>query len=786
MRHLMLLVLGVGLIASQARASYTAVATAGSGQGEVYDVTRNNIFWNNATDIQNNALDISDPSNQTNTNPLFVHHTRPLLGETIVDYEWAGAEDGYYLSQRELDASRRAFRLGNLSSANPDGISNVTDFYGLVYYIYVGVSEGIPSDSSIFNNSMRKGAYEVNEDEEFYIPGGDQQGEGPTWIVIMPEEKSNVQLGANPHFRLTTTNGTILDVYLPPDLTISSTYGLALFLAEDGSTFWGNSSHDITGANYFNQDAYYSLRWDTTNPAGMYQLARSAYDAAGASPAIDEGSRDFLNNGYTSTDLGNIADEYDQTNPNRDNPNTSEDTDDSLYERLDIGYHYFGSLRHPRERIPAIPVFVALEPWEEPYWYTPNFKVQKAHQVAIASGPYNPDPEIDFPDTTIAAFGANYIHYGSYYAFLLFHQFRSQNNNGAIYVYGPFDEFRFPEIDRVAMTASTENDNPAGVIYAACTVNWYDSLEVERHRGQTQLNVYRYNNDGTWTLIGQYTLTDPGAAPACLEVALAVRNQGARQDLWVFWTEGFIGDLGFIFGDRIQNAATLAGPQALVGVPLRGLIMAYDQAQALDADWDREWYQHPSGNPRIIWSQITDYERWGVYESWVRLDLQTGDPTNLGNVLPVGVDQGGEIDYTYPSIAVNQPFLINQQRAFASFARSVPPSPGVWARTNTMNMGGAWGQPVEFDAPTEQSSRQHPDVASRFIETRRICFLQAHQYHDLFTNTEWVNPDGPAIDGEFPRIATNGANLIDQFLVFASAWWTPSVDSTIDLFQIDP
>jgi hypothetical protein len=760
----------------------------------VYDMTRNNIFWNNATDIERSALYVSGLANQMDTNPLFVHHTRAGSGETVLDYDLPGPEDGYYLSQcpgdyvpLRGDASRRAFRLENLSQANPDGISNVSDISGL-YYIFVGASEGVPIDVYPWPSSEKyKGKYECPGGGGIFTPGT-QSESGPTWVLVWTEEFA--VFGSNPRFKMTTTRGTIW-VYLPPGVVMEEPgQAIALFLAEDGSTFWGNSSHDRTGVHYFNQDAYYSLRWDTTHPGGRYQPARSAYDAAGASPALDAGSRDFLNNGYTSTnfqeaDLSNPGDE-DRDNRSYDPENPDQITDPSLYTRLDIGFHYFGSLRHPRERIPAISLYLPLEQGEQPAWYTPAFKVETGHRVAIASGSYNSGNE--FPDTTIATFCANYARSGPdrWYPFFLFHQFRSQNNNGMIDgPYQPFGTYHFPMIDRIAMTASTENDNPAGVIYAACTVNWYDSLAAaNENRGQTQLNVYRYNNNGTWTLIGQLTITDPGAAPACLEVALAVRNQSARQDLWVFWTEGFIGYEGYIYGARIEDAAMRAGEQALAGVPLRPLIMAYDQLQALDADWDRNWWQYPSGNPRIIWSQDTQYDCYGVYESWVWLESD-GDPWYLPWIQPVAVDVDGIIAYSYPSIAVNQRFQINQHRAFAAFERSQPPGPGVWARTNTMNMNGAWGQQVEFNAPTDQSARRHPDVAYRFFETRRICFRRDVMHHDLFTNTERVNPDGPAINGEFPRIATNRTNLVDQFLVFASQW-TQSVDSKIDLFHIDP
>ncbi len=61
-----------------------------------------------------------------------------------------------------------------------------------------------------------------------------------------------------------------------------------------------------------------------------------------------------------------------------------------------------------------------------------------------------------------------------------------------------------------------------------------------------------------------------------------------------------------------------------------------------------------------------------------------------------------------------------------------------------MLINNTWGLPVLFNAPTDQNNRQHPDVASRFIETRRICFRKSNY---LFTNTEYVNLDGPSFQG---------------------------------------
>jgi hypothetical protein len=758
-----------------------AVATApGFDSARVYDVTRNNIFWNNGTDNQQSALDISDSTNKMNTNPLLVHHTRAENVETIADYSLPGPDDGYYLSQRTRDASRRPFILTSLSQSS--GISDVTGFSGQVWYlIFVGVSEGVPTDPNPAIGSTYMGYYEGYPGGWGYSGSGSQQGPAPTWILIQVLEGEEPLTLSNAHLRLNTTQGATLEVYLP-NCAIYAGEGLSLFVAEDGSTYWGHGSHEPRLFNYFSQDSYYSLRWDTNNPAEGRQPARSTYDGAGASHAVDAGSRDFLNSGYTSTDVGSLTD---LTDTRRDNPyNPEQFSDLSLYERMDIGYHYFGSLRHPRERIPAISLYIPLEQGEQPAWYTPAFKVETGHQVAIASGPYNSGNE--FPDTTIATFRANYVRSGPdrWYPFFLFHQFRSQNNNGMIDdPYQPFGTFRFPVIDRIAMTASTENDNPAGVTYAACTVNWYDALAAaNENRGQTQLNVYRYNNNGTWTLVGQYTLLDPGAAPACLEVALAVRHEPDRQDLWVFWIEGNIGEQGTIYGARIEDAATRNTDGLGAGVPLYNLGVQYAQEQALDADWDRDWYQYRDGNPRIIWSEKDGQGRWNIQESWVPLDLDTGDPLPY-SLYPYMqyVAQANSYQYTYPSLSVNQRFSINQERAFATFERSDDR-----IRTNTMNMAGTWGlQPQEFSAPTEVEYRFWPDVAFRFFETRRICFGLGQGNHQLFTNTECVNPDGPSITGHFPRIATNGANLIDQFIVLTSQW-IPSVDSTIDLFQIDP
>lgn len=475
----------------------------------------------------------------------------------------------------------------------------------------------------------------------------------------------------------------------------------------------------------------------------------------------------------------------DQDNPNRDNPNTSTGTDHSLLLRMDIGYHYFGSLRHPREVVPDIGVFETLEPWEEPDWYYPTFAVAKAHQVAIASGAYN--SQFDFPDTTIATFPADYIlgvPPSERYTFFLFHQFRSQNNNGSIAVYGPVTvggyDYSWPLIERVAMTATTQYDNPPGVIYAACTVNW--AKDDPAYFGRSGLFVYRYNDaQGTWTQIGEHVIPVPGPygpMPFCTEVALAARNE----DLWVFWMEVLpVGEEQVeqgIYGDRIVDAATINTEQLIGNANwLWPLTIQGVQEQALDADWDPN--RPGIGNPRIIWSEVPQQGGWDTWESWVDL-WPNGDPQELADVQPVAVDP--EIEYTYPAIAVNQLFNVSTQQAFASFVANTSTP----AMTNTL-INDTWGQPFLFNAPTEQDNREWPDVSSRFFETRRICFKGYRLFYHLFTNTEWINPEGPKIEGHYPRISTNGANLIDQFLVFSSQYDPyPLVESTIDLFQIDP
>jgi hypothetical protein len=141
---------------------------------------------------------------------------------------------------------------------------------------------------------------------------------------------------------------TTLTVYMP-SLAFDAAISWAAWVALDGSLYYGKDDH---GQGGFDQDSGFALAVDED------ALAKGAYDGGGSpSPLINMASLDWLNDGYTNTNLTTA-----------DNSTTtadvlvpfitsgSRDLGDVDMGFMDIGYHYGGQLRHPSQIIEEVVV----------------------------------------------------------------------------------------------------------------------------------------------------------------------------------------------------------------------------------------------------------------------------------------------------------------------------------------------------------------------------------------------------------------------------------------------
>ncbi len=709
------------------------------------------------------------------------------MTNTLVNGIWQNpvlfnAPTGQNNRQHPDVASRRAYRLGTVNN-----ISDVSGIYGL-YSIFVGVSEGVPGDVYPWASSDKyKGKYEGLGGGGIFTPGT-QPGSGPTWVILWSQEF--VEIGSNPRFKMTTTRGSIW-VYLP-SLSLQDGMAIPLFLTEDGSTYWGHTSKSPQFSNYFNQDAYYAERWADNN------LARSAFNGSGsASPAIDEGSRDFLSNGYTNTDLSGDPD-----NPGIDS-------------RIDIGFHYFGSLRHPRENVPPIDLVV------DGYGFSQSKPtVEFAHQMAMSSAKFDANQN----DTTIVTYR---IHEErppgdpddpwEWLEFVIYKKFRG-SQHGRLdredEVENVFKReqsagvFIDPKIAGISMASVPKGDSYSGTIYAACAVNWWNQAgPSEFYSYKLKVKVWRYdeiNNkwDDLWTHSENVMVYAPSYVAFANDVALVARND----DLWVFWTRyKYAGPgqpaLKSIKAVRLPNAAsdtTLPidpGPGAIVTVRVLNKIKGTDVNEMADltedpaqiyASWDKEAVDYfPAGSPRIIWWDLEADGQERIRSAKVPLD-EDGKPRPMTeqNTIITTIWESASESFYLPSISVNQydttKFTISgAKRAFSSCQRSVQQPKIQGARLTCSDTSESW-QHIEI---TDRNNSSSPNTTFRAFGTPRISFVNVS---DIFTNTEFLRTTiVPAQDKMFTRITTNTGNLMDVFLIYSHGPGANDV-YTLDIMELDP
>ncbi|NUP90953.1 MAG: hypothetical protein HUU25_14225, partial [Candidatus Sumerlaeia bacterium] len=230
-----------------------------------------------------------------------------------------------------------------------------------------------------------------------------------------------------------TDAGESVEVGLPVALPDLDFYALGIsavwagWVAMDGSVYDGNSFNprfvDMQGhpgRSGFDQDADFAMGYDTAGGSG---LALSQSEGLGiGSPLVDAGSRDLLNDGFTSPHrTGGIFDEP-------DNPVAALDFMGSL----DAGYHHFGRPRFPRQTVTQvgvpvyewvtrnIPPFVSTVPeWDAinssgQFATQVGIEIDSNREIDIASGHFGQSATEDNfgEDFTVAVFPTAQYHVG--------------------------------------------------------------------------------------------------------------------------------------------------------------------------------------------------------------------------------------------------------------------------------------------------------------------------------------------------------------------------------------
>jgi len=516
------------------------------------------------------------------SNPLLVHRIRSATGNVLDGWleDRDILNDGFFLAQRSGDASRAPLILRQDETITTPNfsISDITGGYR--FKIFLSAAPTIPGAYPDLTNDLSYRMAYIHEDDD-ELRAGEQETEGPLYIFIQATKNEGVELEDDPRVTFTMDSGHAFTICLPTDMSIpaASSAALALWVAEDGSTYWANAAktYGTSLSAVFDRDAWYAIRWASDN------LARAAHDSLGVSPAVNAGSKDWLNGGYTNRDLDtrdnpspdkrggfDNADSSGNPEPWEDCNNTAGTADD-----LDIGYHYgaacynaYGNkpltpqetiafavtLRHPKEAVAEL----EYEITNEIQFITPDITAYR--KLAIASSTYQGETK------TIACFPSPIIEMQNYedHMLVMYKIFRGDETS-----HGCLDH-QLIEIDddeedsikaMVAMTAGSgaEFSTMSEPIYAATgfiTSDYYYTENYERAvNTTTTLNIYRYEPSGDpsdWIKIGEFSDT-VGTESQVVDLSLAASGN----DLSVFWLyKNQDANRREIWGYKITDAAT--------------------------------------------------------------------------------------------------------------------------------------------------------------------------------------------------------------------------------------
>lgn len=738
-----------------------------------------------------NTLNLSDTTNMclangNAVNPFFAHRSRSSDGTIIKNWE-SDKEvpiDGYYLAQRSGDASRRPYMLRPGQSLNYDN--------GVCSDCYMEECELTVSDMG----RWRGGHWE-------WHPNTYQSSEGGP-LTLTFTFLSNCQWpDVGPSLTLNFTDGTSLRVSLPPLGALPDSTYLALYVGEDGSTWWGHTSRaPIEWApNFMNMDVWYAMRWSEGNLASsiydcryfhaMNEGWQEGWGLVPASPAVDAGSKDWLNGGFTNTDY------FSADNPaplnfgdpdNLDgngNPTAWDDSD----KHLDIGYHYgaadqtkdssttYTTLRHPKERIPS---FDGISP-----------NVSSSDDMILVSGKYD---ETTGKDTTIAIYKGTTTNNQIPICYKLFRG--SDTEIGMIYDIPVAGEH---QNHMITGTSGPANDSKQGAIYVAVN-DWYFLKPATKsyYFNYWRINIYRYDttvSPSPWQKIKQIVpqvLNEFSFQPEempYLSQPLGLTAKG--NNLWVFWLFEEPDEYGNAVGiikmgsTYIEGAANkgYSEPEDDLhynGASLRTLdFSSIDRSLAsLKVDWDDYliYQNYPDGMPRIVFVNSFSDEFFTYPRIWAkRVFLEDGYPDSLDFYNSY---QAMGYNNIKPTFCVNRPYdrfqiSHNTNRAYCRFAN--PDETQIEKRNLNILQNGndEWVMPTNHTI----SNAFQPSETYRAFGTERLFYLKNQQLYE----EEMGIFDQAIGDVEYPQVITERPKAENIFLMHKG-----DSSDVVDIYHIVP
>jgi hypothetical protein len=223
-----------------------------------------NCYFNNSINNTVNSINIEDP----------IYQTPQFAWSTASSVYW----NGYYLAQTTGDVSRFPMSADNVSDIDITGLSR----WGLFSFPQITIYSVNES-----NNTKISIGYRC---PDYYEDG--QTSLGNLMIVINGE----MEFVDGDYITINFANGSNLKVTLPAEHILSSD-SLILWVAIDGSTYYGRKCHSSDMCGEPDQDAWYAMNYDATG------LGKASFSNMGISTCVNSGDTTTRAFGSTATYL---------------------------------------------------------------------------------------------------------------------------------------------------------------------------------------------------------------------------------------------------------------------------------------------------------------------------------------------------------------------------------------------------------------------------------------------------------------------------------------------------